>query len=61
MYRTLDSIFQMRPFWSRSYATARVREYGILVSTDTRQVLGLALFVCYNAPVERTQYGVFRM
>jgi 3-methylcrotonyl-CoA carboxylase beta subunit len=51
----------MRPFWSRSYATARVREYGILVSTDTRQVLGLALFVCYNAPVERTQYGVFRM
>ena len=42
----LDSVFQMRPFQSKSYATARLREYGILVSTDTRRVLGLALSVC---------------
>lgn len=43
------------------YSTARLWDDGILDPTQTRRVLGLALSVCLNAPVEETQYGVFRM
>jgi len=43
------------------YSTARLWDDGILTPPETRRVLGFALSVCYNAPVERTQYGVFRM
>ena len=44
-----------------TYSTARLWDDGILTPPETCRVLGLALSVCYNAPVERTQYGVFRM
>lgn len=43
------------------YATARLWDDGILDPTETRQVLGLALSACLNAPVAESQYGVFRM
>ncbi|HNS01395.1 MAG TPA: carboxyl transferase domain-containing protein [Anaerolineae bacterium] len=43
------------------YATARLWDDGILDPPETRQVLGLALSACLNAPVEETRYGVFRM
>ncbi len=43
------------------YSTARLWDDGILDPVETRQVLALALSACLNAPVERTQYGVFRM
>jgi acetyl-CoA carboxylase carboxyltransferase component len=43
------------------YATARLWDDGILDPAQTRRVLGLALSVCLNAPIEPTQYGVFRM
>lgn len=43
------------------YSTARLWDDGILDPLDTRRVLGLALSVCLNAPLESTQYGVFRM
>ena len=43
------------------YSTARLWDDGILTPPETRRVLGLALSVCYNAPAERTRYGVFRM
>ncbi len=43
------------------YSTARLWDDGILDPTETRQVLGLALSACLNAPVSETQYGVFRM
>ncbi|MCX6049091.1 MAG: methylcrotonoyl-CoA carboxylase, partial [Chloroflexi bacterium] len=43
------------------YATARLWDDGILDPVETRQVLGLALSACLNAPVKETQYGVFRM
>ena len=43
------------------YATARLWDDGILDPAETRTVLGLALSACLNAPVERTQFGVFRM
>ena len=43
------------------YATARLWDDGILDPAETRQVLALALSACLNAPVEQTQFGVFRM
>jgi 3-methylcrotonyl-CoA carboxylase beta subunit len=43
------------------YATARLWDDGILDPMETRQVLGLALSACLNAPVGGTRYGVFRM
>ena len=43
------------------YATARLWDDGIIDPTDTRMVLGLALSASFNAPVEKTSYGVFRM
>ncbi|MCB0048141.1 MAG: methylcrotonoyl-CoA carboxylase, partial [Caldilinea sp.] len=43
------------------YATARLWDDGILDPAETRQVLGLALSACLNAPVEETKFGIFRM
>ncbi|HHY56970.1 MAG TPA: methylcrotonoyl-CoA carboxylase [Chloroflexi bacterium] len=43
------------------YATARLWDDGILDPAETRQVLGLALSACLNAPVESTNFGILRM
>jgi len=43
------------------YASARLWDDGILDPAETRNVLGLALSACLNAPVTETKYGVFRM
>jgi len=43
------------------YATARLWDDGIIDPAETRMVLGLALSASYNAPLERTDFGVFRM
>jgi acetyl-CoA carboxylase carboxyltransferase component len=43
------------------YSTARLWDDGILDPAQTRQVLGLALSACLNAPIPETKYGVFRM
>ncbi|TVS12503.1 MAG: methylcrotonoyl-CoA carboxylase [Wenzhouxiangella sp.] len=43
------------------YATARLWDDGIIDPADTRRVLGLALAVAANAPVEPGRFGVFRM
>ncbi len=43
------------------YATARLWDDGILDPPETRRVLGLALSACLNAPIEPTEFGVFRM
>ena len=43
------------------YASARLWDDGIIDPAETRQVLGLALSACLNAPVTETRYGVFRM
>ena len=43
------------------YATARIWDDGIIDPADTRMVLGLALSATFNAPLEKTDYGVFRM
>ena len=43
------------------YATARLWDDGIIDPADTRRVLGLSLSAALNAPIPRTQFGVFRM
>ncbi|SEJ32712.1 3-methylcrotonyl-CoA carboxylase beta subunit [Sphingomonas sp. OV641] len=44
------------------YATARLWDDGVIDPAQTRDVLGLALAACLNAPIrERPQFGVFRM
>jgi len=49
--------FQGHPY----YATARLWDDGIIDPADTRMMLGLALSATFNAPLENTDYGVFRM
>jgi 3-methylcrotonyl-CoA carboxylase beta subunit len=43
------------------YATARLWDDGVIDPAQTRRVLGLALSAALNAPIEKTQFGVFRM
>jgi 3-methylcrotonyl-CoA carboxylase beta subunit len=43
------------------YASARLWDDGIIDPLDTRRVLALAISASLNAPIEKTQFGVFRM
>ncbi len=43
------------------YATARLWDDGIIEPQETRMVLGLCLAAALQAPVEKTEFGVFRM
>lgn len=43
------------------YASARLWDDGVIDPADTRRVLGLALSASLNAPIEDTEFGVFRM
>jgi 3-methylcrotonyl-CoA carboxylase beta subunit len=43
------------------YATARLWDDGVIDPGQTRRVLGLGISATLNAPVEHTQFGVFRM
>ena len=43
------------------YSTARLWDDGVIDPADTRTVVGLALSVVGQAPVESVSYGVFRM
>ena len=43
------------------YASARLWDDGIIDPRDTRNVLGLGISAALNAPIEKTDFGVFRM
>jgi 3-methylcrotonyl-CoA carboxylase beta subunit len=43
------------------YSTARIWDDGVIDPAETRTVVGLALSVCSNAPLDPVSYGVFRM
>ncbi len=43
------------------YASARLWDDGVIAPEDTRKVLGLSLSIALNAPIEKTNFGVFRM
>ncbi len=43
------------------YASARLWDDGVISPKDTRKVLGLCLRASFNAPLQPTEYGIFRM
>ncbi|CAO3595681.1 unnamed protein product [Absidia cylindrospora] len=43
------------------FSSARLWDDGVINPKDTRSVLGLGLSASMNAPIEKTQFGVFRM
>ncbi len=43
------------------YASARLWDDGIIDPADTRMVLGLGISASLNAPIEKTDFGIFRM
>jgi 3-methylcrotonyl-CoA carboxylase beta subunit len=43
------------------YASARLWDDGIIDPRDTRDILGLGISASLNAPIEKTDFGVFRM
>ena len=43
------------------YASAHLWDDGIISPLDTRRVLGLCISASFNAPIGRTEFGVFRM
>jgi acetyl-CoA carboxylase carboxyltransferase component len=43
------------------YSTARLWDDGVLDPAETRRALTLAISASYNAPIEETEFGVFRM
>jgi len=43
------------------YSTARLWDDGVLDPAETRTALALAISAAYNAPVEETEFGIFRM
>lgn len=43
------------------YASARLWDDGVIDPADTRMVLGLGISAALNAPIEKTNFGIFRM
>ncbi|KAM5169674.1 methylcrotonoyl-CoA carboxylase beta chain, mitochondrial isoform 1-T1 [Callospermophilus lateralis] len=43
------------------YSSARLWDDGIIDPVDTRLVLGLSISAALNAPIQKTDFGVFRM
>ena len=43
------------------YASARIWDDGIIDPIDTRKVLALGLSITANAPINKTNFGIFRM
>ncbi|XP_019486708.1 PREDICTED: methylcrotonoyl-CoA carboxylase beta chain, mitochondrial [Hipposideros armiger] len=43
------------------YSSARLWDDGIIDPADTRLVLGLSLSAALNAPIQKTDFGIFRM
>ena len=43
------------------YASARLWDDGIIDPADSRMVLGLGLAAALNAPLDATEFGIFRM
>ena len=46
---------------SAYFSTARIWDDGMIDPVDTRKVLAIGLSAALNAPIEETNYGVFRM
>ena len=45
----------------RTVPSASLWDDGVINPADTRSVLGLGISAALNAPIEKTDFGVFRM
>jgi acetyl-CoA carboxylase carboxyltransferase component len=45
----------------KDYASARLWDDGIIDPFDTRRLLALAISASLNAPIGKTEFGIFRM
>ncbi|MGE4233734.1 MAG: carboxyl transferase domain-containing protein [Bacteriovoracia bacterium] len=43
------------------FSTARLWDDGVISPVDTRKMLALGLACAYNAPIDHTKFGIFRM
>ena len=43
------------------HATARIWDDGIIAPQETRRVVALSLSAALNAPIDETNFGIFRM
>ena len=43
------------------YASARLWDDGVIAPEDTRKILGMSLSASLNAPIQETEFGIFRM
>jgi 3-methylcrotonyl-CoA carboxylase beta subunit len=43
------------------FSSARLWDDGVINPRDTRTILGLAISASLNAPIEKTNFGLFRM
>ncbi len=43
------------------YSSARIWDDGIIMPSETRKILGVALHIAMNKEIENTKFGVFRM
>ncbi len=43
------------------FSSSRIWDDGIIKPADTRRVLGLSISASLNSPIEKTEFGVFRM
>jgi len=43
------------------YSTARLWDDGVIDPLDTRRILALGLSASLNAPIPRSNFGIFRM
>lgn len=46
---------------SAYYSSARLWDDGVIDPIDTRKIIGMSLSISLNAPIEATQFGLFRM
>lgn len=46
---------------SAYYSSARLWDDGVIDPVDTRKIVGMSLSISLNAPIQATQFGIFRM
>lgn len=46
---------------SAYYSSARLWDDGVIDPAETRRIVGMSLAAALNAPIEKTQFGIFRM
>lgn len=46
---------------SAIYSSARLWDDGVIDPVDTRRIVAMSLAIALNAPIEKTEFGIFRM